>query len=643
MQLTQLHTHSYPKRIILLEPASNREQTDDISEQAYTFRHTSLIVLNHREEFVDGVQSDEAGVRQIGRYKFSRPLTCGSIYQLTETLDQLLYWKSKTWIIVRQGGYDLALSGILKLFEEGHFQIKPSSSKQQDEENEDYFAPKMGALAVFADPPILIEAKWHNGRTALMLSLDNYLSSFTVELGASVADTRSRADRIARSYQLDIETTEKAVTRLAITFANLLKESELLGNLRFGMTAGGCAINLYRSRYMVNPPKPHERETIRRLERESFRGGETRAFRVGKHEGMFTLVDANSLYPFIMASFTLPKELIDYSDEVSWKKPSCLASPAASIAEVWLDTDKQDYQVRKDNRTLYCIGSFRTVLCGPELQRACELGHVRAVRWWARYSLDLLFRDYVIDLYRQRLAARRAGDNERETACKLMLNALFGKFGQRSAPMIHKPGVFAPCNWGSATIYNQQTMKAKKEWYIGGQVFREGERLEVRGAIPHVSSFIVSAARLYMQSIREIIGPENVYYQGVDSLLLTSAGVDKLHENGLIDQDELGKLKVKAFCKSIEIMGSNTYYIDGKPVVQGLAGGYDIVNSNEYKIDHVQRLGSLIHTLESERVKVTKRKFSHPSLTVSGSIMDDNWVLPFELIEDKPFQSDWLL
>src|SRR5207245_2864883 len=79
----------------------------------------------------------------------------------------------------------------------------------------------------------------------------------------------------------------------------------------------------------------------------------------------------------------------------------------------------------------WCRGRVRTVLAGPELQRAWSLGHIDHVGRWTHYRLSDLFTSYVRWLWRLRTQAKARGDTAIEKVAKSLLNSLHGKFGQR--------------------------------------------------------------------------------------------------------------------------------------------------------------------------------------------------------------------
>lgn len=74
-----------------------------------------------------------------------------------------------------------------------------------------------------------------------------------------------------------------------------------------------------------------------------------------------------------------------------------------------------------------------------------------------------------------------------------------------------------------------------------------------------------------MNQLRAVAGSANVYYQGVDSLIVTNAGKERLEAAGEVSEIELGKLRLQLSANYGYINGCSDYRIGEKIVLAGLA------------------------------------------------------------------------
>ena len=98
-------------------------------------------------------------------------------------------------------------------------------------------------------------------------------------------------------------------------------------------------------------------------------------------------------------------------------------------AEVVIKTESENpYPMRYNNRLVFPIGKFETTISTPEVIYALERDHIIKVKNVAIYESDYIFKDFVQHFYTARQKHR---DNPvLNYLFKLILNSLYGKFGQ---------------------------------------------------------------------------------------------------------------------------------------------------------------------------------------------------------------------
>src|SRR5262249_7552443 len=100
------------------------------------------------------------------------------------------------------------------------------------------------------------------------------------------------------------------------------------------------------------------------------------------------------------------------------------------IADVEIQTNANRYPLRYDGRLCFPVGRFRTVLPQPELQAALSAGDIVNVYAACVYDGANIFADYVDYFYDKRMMFEAEGNKAFSFMFKIMLNSLYGKFGQ---------------------------------------------------------------------------------------------------------------------------------------------------------------------------------------------------------------------
>ncbi len=404
-------------------------------------------------------------------------------------------------------------------------------------------------------PPFILRLKQGKRFLALVDTL-NYFGTSLANLGESIGIEKKEMP----GYDEDLETwkpycrRDVEVIRDAVLQYRAFIEREDLGNFR--PTVASQAFNAFRHRFYTGGILIHNDTATLRLERDAYFGGRVECFQIGEVHKKLYYLDVNSLYPFIMAEHTFPKELVGVERAISIERLGELLKNYALVADVTLDTDENIYPTRQDNRLIFPVGVFRTSLCTPELAYALAHNHITAVHVVAVYEEGELFRDYVETLYAARQAYQQAGNPAFAYLCKIFLNSFYGKFGQKGQV------------WETLRDAEEDD---PPEWldqeYEGGPVFKHRVRLgvvqkltrdeEARESFPTISGHVTAYARLYMWQLMKTAGLEHVYYTDTDSLIVDSVGRRFL--DSYIDPSRLGALKVEKTATQAAFYGPKDY------------------------------------------------------------------------------------
>ena len=301
------------------------------------------------------------------------------------------------------------------------------------------------------------------------------------------------------------------------TFLRFLKDGDF-GN--FGSTLAKQALNAYRHRFMDHPIEIHTNPKAIELERQSYFGGRTECFFIGKidHEPLFKL-DINSQYPYVMRNNLFPRKLIGFRHWLDEEYFSSIQGKHTFIADCVVETAVPCVPFRFNKRLCFPVGSFRTTLCEPEYRLALEECAKLTVKRIAYYETAPLFRRWVDEMYETRKRYRHDGNEQYQYFCKLLMNSLYGKFGQRTEEWL-EIGDCDPAENYVRTYIDADTDEEHEIKAIGGKLLERSGWKEGFDTFVAVASFVTAYARTYLWKLIRRAGIETVYYMDTDSLLV---------------------------------------------------------------------------------------------------------------------------
>jgi hypothetical protein len=415
------------------------------------------------------------------------------------------------------------------------------------------------------------------------------------------------------------------------TFVNLIswvKENDC-GLFRY--TAPSQAMAAYRHRFMGQQIYVHDNPAAKRLERNAYHGGRTEVFKIGPIARSVHQFDVNSLFPAIMRAGKFPF-VLDRSDTERSLSPTLPdIGFADSAAEVEIQTLDPIFPVKRDGVTLYPVGKFVTHLCGHELHYAVEHGYVKRIGQWAEYRCADLFSLWVDELWGLRQTYKATGNTLYEQFAKRLLNSLYGKFGQRSPGWINVPGNISALPWSRWIASGEMPNEVINYRSIGWTVQKQTDRVEIEGSFIAISAFVTSAARMYMNGLRWTAGPREVFYQGVDGLIVTELGKERLETAGHVSSTELGKLRLQCTVDSGEILGCADYRLGEKVVIAGRARKLTRDGDGELLQRKFDATRNLFNNRPADSVDEIAEPWTRAGMYRKGTVGDDGWVHPMIL------------
>ncbi len=470
-------------------------------------------------------------------------------------------------------------------------------------------------FAVLEDPPLAIRGFIRN-KSLYLIDCFNYWKTGVAELAKSVGLQKLPMPKITASQlkwdkycKGDVEPLAKAITRLL----DYLRINDLGG---FGISAPGIAMNILKHSFLKRDVVfIHDNLQVLDLERDAYYGGIVQNFYIGKVKERLYNVDVNSLYPAMMLK-PMPVKYLGKEVSPTIKQVKSLLKSHGVCAQVLINSKHNVYPTKREGKLLYANGKFITSLCGPELKPALDHNDVEEIVYMSYYELADLFSDYVKFFWNERLKAKKNNDIVTDLFAKLMLNSLYGKFGQRGyqwrelnyanlelyynlqglePPREYRRSDFEPTiNWGLSKWFAEGLQHPISIRAFSGQTqlkFPIGEHTE---SSPIISAYVTSYARQYLLNLIRIAGTNSTYYADTDSLFVNKCGYSRLQRTGNIRERELGKLKLEGSATNSVFNCPKDYVFAGITKIKGIRKDAIQIGDNEYLQNEFEGVKSIL-------------------------------------------------
>lgn len=406
-------------------------------------------------------------------------------------------------------------------------------------------------------------------------------------------------------------------------FFEFVQENDM-GNESY--TIAGQSFNAYRHRYMHRPIVIHDNEEALQLERLSYGGGRVSTFKVGTFtDGTFYYLDVNSMYPYVMKNKPYPYKLIAVLTKCSVPHLIRLCKDYAVIADVVISPTKPAIRRHTKDKTLYPCYPCRVVLTTPELNYCIMNDWIVAVNKVTVYEQDFIFTAYVDDLYNMRKRFKEENNDVYAEICKLMLNSLYGRFGIRSRSIVPLDTEIELLD-GIDFVCGYKDKKIKGVYHIGDKFYTEIDAGEGDNSFPAIASTVTGYARMYLWSLIEIAGLENVYYTDTDSLITNEEGYKRLLP--FVNPTELGYLKLEGIANYLQIRSRKDYTFGEITKLKGIPKDSQQLDDNTY----IRIIWPKLRSTLSEPVfqySLIRQKVHLYRQCYDGTVMPDGTVHPF--------------
>jgi hypothetical protein len=206
---------------------------------------------------------------------------------------------------------------------------------------------------------------------------------------------------------------------------DVLLTARLVHDLK-GISASDMSFKVFRTK------KVYIQKIETPLAKESYYGGRVECYINNLRVENVKYYDFNSLYPSVMKGNLYPVKYIQSLDNPSVETVKELIRRKFFLfAQVEVEVPENvrippfPYRGR-DGKLYFPVGKFTTFLASPEIELGLELGYIKKFIKVEQYHAKEIFTEFVEEYYKL-----RQEHPELKEYYKLILNSLYGKFGQR--------------------------------------------------------------------------------------------------------------------------------------------------------------------------------------------------------------------
>lgn len=493
--------------------------------------------------------------------------------------------------------------------------------------------PKRGwkLTGAIADAPPLVLTWKRDGMTIRFVDTLNIWRMSLDAIGESIGIPKlefpgyEAPQDVWESYgKRDVEVIRKA----CLSWFDFIRDNDLGG---FAVTLASQSFNAYRHRFMPVDIFIDDRDKETGIARSAYFGGRTEAFFIGSKSGTFYYIDINSMYPSVMLEEEYPHKLLGSYLRPSTKEIADWSENYAVIAECTIETDQPCYPAIRDGKLIFPVGRFRCNLPGPEFKLALNHGHIVNTSRIVLYEKAALFSDYIEFMYEHRLKAKRRGDTVNTWLYKIMMNSLYGKFGQRGRQW-DIVGEDTPDNIEVWQELDADTGEVRNLRSFGGIIQELKLEDEGRDSFPAIAAYVTSYARLKLWEAIEAAGQRNCFYCDTDSLVVNQTGYNRLKH--LIDPDQLGAWALEKTLSHITIHGPKDYIFDDEQKVKGVRKNAEWLSDNQVRQDHFVGLKGLLRMKDLSGPIVYPLEKTLNRIYTKGEVLPSGRVRPLRLSDD---------
>ena len=401
------------------------------------------------------------------------------------------------------------------------------------------------------------------------VNIQNYFNVPVKIIGQSVGLPKLDVDFAAANDQELLTYCKRDVEIIFKAFRDLylfIRENKF-GSIPY--TLPGVSFSCFTHSFMKRQINVHVEKQVLELERQAYFGGRCECFFIGRPaKGIYYKVDINSMYPYIMRSNEFPVKFIKKGKNIDPASIIKIAPLYCFMAKCEIETDDPVYPYRNSDKLIFPTGRFITALTTPSLIYGIRNGHVKKVLSVACYRKANIFKGFVDYFYNKRLEFRLSNNPAFAYLCKLILNSLYGKFGQRSSRLVYTGRNEKAVDIRRLIIDHKTHKVSTHQVFFGHETITDQGEDEASNSMPAISAHVTDYARLYLWKLIKAAHLPNCFYCDTDSIIVNQAGLNNL--TTYLNPDQLGMLKIESSARRVNLRGAKNYTFGSDTRIKGI-------------------------------------------------------------------------
>lgn len=481
--------------------------------------------------------------------------------------------------------------------------------------------------AIIEGPPTILSFR-RGKRTIAVLDTLNYFRVPLKTLGEAIGITKGEMPEQIAADEKTSEYCKQDVTvilRAMQFYLRFLDENDL-GN--FQPTLASQAFAAYRHRFMQAGIFIDCNEQSLEISRAAYTGGRTETFYIGAFRRNLHLLDVNSMYPAVMRDNLFPNKLVGVYRHVEKDALKRAIRKFCVCGFFEVSTPVPVFPMRHSGRLIFPIGTFGAYLSTPEIEYALRNNlHIRAIKV-AVYNKADIFSEFVNYFYSERLKFAASGNTAFAYFMKIMMNSLYGKFGQsgRVFDECGKTDDPEPKTWDEIDAETNELTTYRQ---LNGVIYALSRNAEARDSFPAIAAHVTSYARMLLWSFIMAANRGNVFYVDTDSLLVNDAGLSNLQRH--ISARDLGKLKYEASYDAGEIRAPKDYRWGDKERIKGVRKNAVKLAENVYEQDTFGNFKGMLRAGNLDEMVIRRTTKHLARIYKKGKVGVDGRVSPFRV------------
>lgn len=305
-------------------------------------------------------------------------------------------------------------------------------------------------------------------------------------------------------------------------------------------------------------------------DRKAIYGGRRQIWYTGRYRyGHYTEMDLEKAYTTVCRDMPLPMGRQSTFDSLPTGHRWLNCDRWGIIAECDISTDQAIVPCRIGNAVWYPVGTFRTVLAGPDIRECRDHGFlVRVGSGWL-HKLGYPLRPWAIWCLNSLGECGQGIPDVAKLVHRVWARSAIGKWGQRGFEVI-------PIGPSPNSGWNYE-----EAWHNGknvpaGIVDFAGTRYQVAAvnqsdnAYPAILAFVESYVRVAMGRVAAIVGPEHMVQMDTDGCIVDAVGADRAE----LSNQAIAPLRIrpKRHFRRIKVIGPQHLELDDTKRRSGIPG-----------------------------------------------------------------------